>query len=137
MFEAVPGQRGVVRFDVELHLLLQTVGKKERVDGFHVVIVLVFGGFARFRFDQDRAGKADLVFVLDHHPQETPELRLLLPQIRIEKRIVTLAAAPQHVVLSAEPFGQLDAMAHLGRREAKHIGIRIRCGAGHVAGMAE
>ena len=51
--------------------------------------------------------------------------------------VVAFASAPQHVVLAAQPLGQLDAVPHLRGGKAEYVGIRVGRRAGHVARMAE
>ena len=54
VLEAVPGERRVVGFDVDLDLLLEAVVLQEAVDRVDVEIVLMLGRLVRLRLDQDR-----------------------------------------------------------------------------------
>ena len=105
--EAVAGERGVVRLEVDLDLV-QAVAGEEPGHGGGVVVVLVLGRLGRLRLDQDRALEPDAVLVLDHEVQEAGELVELTPQVGVEQRVVALPAAPQHVVLAAEAMGRLQ-----------------------------
>ena len=137
VLKAVAGQCGVVRLDIQLHFLFQPIGDQEGVDGLDIVVVLVLGGFVRFRLDQNGSGKADLVLVLHDHLQEAAELRLLLLEIGIQQGIVALSSAPQNVVLAAETLRQFDAVPHLSCGKPKHIRIRVGSRAGHISRVAE
>ena len=135
--EVVAGQGGVVDLDVDLDLVGQVVALQEAVHGGDVEVVLVLRRFERLRFDEDRAREPDAVLVLDDHRQEPPELVELAPEIGVEQRVVALASAPQHVVVTAEPVGDLEAVGDLGRGEGEHLGIRVGRRPGLVARVGE
>ena len=97
--------------------------------GRGVVVVLVLGGLHRLGLDEQRALEADLVLVLDDEVQEPGELRALAPEVRVEQRVVALAAAPQHVVRAAQPLGDLEHVLDLGGRVREDLGIGVRGGA--------
>ena len=107
------------------------------MDGGAVVVVLVLRRLLGLRLDQQRALEADLVLVLGDQVEEPGELRLLAPEVRVEQRLVALAAAPQHVVRAAEAVGRLEDLAHLRGRVGEHLGIRVRGRAGGIARMRE
>ena len=65
MFEGCTRKNGVALLDVDLHFLFQTELNKEAIDGGHVEIILVLGGFLWLWLDQDRTFEADLVLVFD------------------------------------------------------------------------
>ena len=80
--EAVAGQRGVVRLDVDPVLALEAVADEEAVDGRDVVVVLVLGRLHRLGLDEQLALEADLVLVLGDEVQEPGELLALAPRGR-------------------------------------------------------
>ena len=87
---------------------LEPVADEEAVDRRAVVVVLVLRRLHRLGLDQERALEADPVLVLGDHGQEPGELRLLAGEVRVEQRLVALAAAPQDVVHAAEALGHLE-----------------------------
>ena len=135
--EVVSGERGVVDLDVDLDVLGEVVALQEGMDGGDVVVVLVLRRLERLGLDQDRAGEADVVLVLDDHREEPAELVELPPHVGVEQRLVPLASAPQHVVVAAEAMRGLEAMGDLARRVGEQLGIRVRRRPGLVARVRE
>ena len=135
--EAVAGQRRVVGLDVDAILVLEPVADEEAVDGRHVVVVLVLGRLHRLRFDQELAAEPDAVLVLRDEVQEPGELGALALEVRVQERVVALAAAPQDVVLAAEPLGDLEHVLDLRGGVGEHLGVGVGGGAGLVARMGE
>ena len=101
------------------------------MDGRDVVVVLVLGRLHRLGLDQQLALEADLVLVLGDEVQEPGELGALAAQVRVEERVVALAAAPQDVVLAAEPQRDLEHVLDLRRG----VGEDLRVGVGRRAGL--
>ena len=137
MVEAEARQRGVVRFDVELELAGQTVANEEPVDRRRVVVVLVLGGLVRLRLDQKGTLEADLVLVLDDHAHEAGHLVVFVLQVRVQKRVVAFAPAPQDVVGAAQFLRGIESLLDLSGREGEDLRIRVRGRAGREAGVAE
>ena len=127
----------MVLLDVDLHVVGQSPFLEEAVNRRDVEVVLVLGRLARLGLDQQRALEADLVLVLDRHRQEAAHLLIFAGEIGVEQRLVALAAAPQHIVLPAEPLGGFEARAHGRGGEGEHVRIGIGRRAGHVAAMRE
>mmetsp|Transcript_2506 Transcript_2506/g.7224 ORF Transcript_2506/g.7224 Transcript_2506/m.7224 type:complete len:416 (+) Transcript_2506:80-1327(+) len=133
----VPRERAVVRLEVERKLVLQPVLPQEAEDRGRVVVVLMRHWLARLGLEQQRAAEADLVLVLGHHREEAGEVVELEPHVRVEDRLVALAAAPEHVVLPAQPVRHLEALLDRGRSTREHRRVRIRGGAIHVPARRE
>ena len=137
MIEGVAGERGVVGLDVELEVLVEFVGAQEGDPGGHVEVVLVLGRLLGLGLDQELTGEADLLGVVDRQVQETSEVILFALHVGVEQGFITLAAAPEHVVLSAELNGTVHGLLHLGGRIGENMGVRIGSPAAHVAGVRE
>ena len=135
--EAVTGERRVVRLDVQPVLALEPVADEEAVDRRDVVVVLVLGGLHRLRFDEQLAPEADPRLVLGDEVEEARQLVALAAEVRVQERVVALAAAPQDVVLATEPLCHLEHVLDLGRGEREHLGVGVRGRAGLVARMGE
>ena len=78
-----------------------------------------------------------LVLVLDDEVQEPGELVALAPEVRVEQRVVALAAAPQDVVLAAEALRDLEHVLDLRRGVGEHLGVGVGRGAALVARVGE
>src|SRR3982751_4041313 len=102
MFEAVAGERRMIGFDVDLHLILEPVALEETVYGPDVAVVLVLGRLVRFGLDQDGAVEADLILVLDNIAEKAAELIELMTEVRVEDRVIAFAPTPQNVIGAAE-----------------------------------
>ena len=102
-----------------------------------IEVVLMPGRLVRLGLDQDVAGQADTVLVVDDQRQEPAHLLELAAEVGVEQRVVALAPAPQHVVLAAQPPGGLETLADLRGGEGGHVGIGVGAGAGLVAPVRE
>ena len=135
--ERAPGEGRVVRLDVDLVLALEPVPGEEAVDDGDVVVVLVLRRLHGLRLDEKRALESDPVLLLHDEVEEPSELLALTAQIRVEQRVVPLAAAPEHVVRSAETLRDGQHVRDLSCRIREDGGIRVRRRSRLVAGMAE
>ena len=137
VLEAVAGQGGVVRLDVDPVLVREVVAHEEGVDRGRVVVVLVLRRLLRLRLEQQRPGEADPMLVLGDEGQEPRQLRFLARQIGVQQRLVALAAAPQHVVRAVQPMRRLEHVLDLRGRVGEDLGVGIGGRAGRVARVAE
>ena len=126
VMERVAGQRRVVRLDVQPVLVLEAVPDEEAVDRRGVVVVLVLRRLHRLGLDQERPLEPDRVLVLGDEMQEPGELVALALEVRVEERVVALAAAPQDVVRATEALGHLEHVLDLGGGIGEHLGIGVR-----------
>ena len=92
-----------------------------------IVVVLVLRRLVRLRLDQEGSVEADPVLVLGDQVHEPAELPILAPEVRIEERVVALAAAPEHVVLAAQAMRRFEHHLDLGRGEGEHGGSSSGC----------
>ena len=137
MLNAMPGQRRVVHLDVDADFVHQVVLLEKRVDGGHVEVILVLGGFVGLRLDQQGAFEADAMLVFDHELHEAPQLIAFALEIGIEEGLVALAPAPENVVGAVQPVGGVEGLCHLGRRARKYIRVGVGCGSGGVARVSK
>ena len=112
----------VVRLDVQLQLAHESVLAEEVEASGRVGIILVSGGFARFRLDVEVALEADLLLVLHRHVEERGEVVQLALHVGVVKGRITLAAAPENVTFAAETVGHLERLLHLSRRVGEDVG---------------
>ena len=73
------------------------------------------------------------MLVLHHHLQKAANLLTLLAQVGIQQRLVTFAAAPQHIVFAAELVGSVHGGHYLRGRPGKHLRIGVGRRSGAVA----
>ena len=81
--------------------------------------------------------KPILMLVLGDEVQEAGELIALAPEVGVQQGVVAFATAPQHVVLPAEPLGDLEHVLDLCRGEREHLWIGVRGRASLVARVGE
>ncbi len=91
VLEGMAGKDRMALLDIELHFLFQPMLLQEGIHGRDVVVILVLGRLLRLRLDQDRAFKADLVFVFDDEVEEATHLVELAADIGIEQGFIALA----------------------------------------------
>ena len=137
MFEAVARQGGMVGFNVHLDFFHQAMALEKAIHGAHVIVILVFGGFARFGLDQDGALEADLVFVLHHQVQEAAQLVHLLPHPGVEQCFIPLASAPQHIVFATQFQCRVHRLLDLQGGQGKDFRIGVGSSTRHESTVAE
>ena len=135
--ERVARQGGVVDLDVDPELVEQVVTVQEAVDGRAVVVVLVLGRLLRLGLEQQCPGEADRVLVLGDHGEEAGQLVGLLFHAGVEEGLVPFTAAPQHVVVAAQPMRGVDHVPHLRGGVGEHLGIGVGGRAGRVPRVGE
>ena len=101
----------MVGFEVELERIGQAVAAQEGDDVGGVEIVLMNGRLLRLRLDQELAGEADLLLVLDCEMEEPREMVEFAFQVGVVEVRVTLTAAPEDVVLAAELLGDFERLS--------------------------
>ena len=137
MLEAVAGQRGVVRLDVDPVLVREVVAHEEGIHRRGVVVVLMLRRLLRLRLEQQGPGEPDSMLVLRDEVEESRELRFLSGEIGVEERLVALAPTPQDVIRPPQPMRRLEHVLDLGGRIREHLGVRIRRRPGGVSRVAE
>jgi len=85
MLEGVTCKRGVVGLDVELEVLVETVGMEESDTGGAVEIVLVLCGLLRLGLDEELALEADILCIIDSHLEEGGQMVLLTSEIGVDQ----------------------------------------------------
>ena len=137
VMERVAGQRGVVHLDVDVVLTEQVVPVEEPVHRRGIVVVLVFCGLLRFWFEEEQSVEADAPLVFCYQLKESGKLVRLLAHPGVEQGLVPFAAAPQHVVLPAEPVGCFKHVSDLGCGVGEDIRVRVGRRSGGVPGVGE
>lgn len=84
--------------NVELEVVVESVGLEERDDCLRIVVVLVFGGFLRFGLDEQLPLESDGLLVRDGHSKERRHVIQLTLGVRVEQRGVAFSASPKHEV---------------------------------------
>ena len=137
MLDRMAGQRGMVGFDVHLHVIAQPVGAEEVDAGGRVEIVLVLGRLLGLRLEIELAGEADLLGVIDGHVHEGGQMLDLALHVGVPQALIALASAPERVALPAEFLRHFEGLLHLGRGEGEGVGVAACGGAVHVTRIAE
>ena len=91
----VAGERGVIRLDVEFHVLLEIVLPDEIQARRRVEVVLVLGRLLRFGLEQELPGKADRLGEVDRHVHEPREVIQLALHVGVVEVLSTPRARPR------------------------------------------
>lgn len=121
------GQDGMFLFDVYFDFVFQVIGFQEIVDGCDIVIVLVFGGFLWFWFDQDCIVKIDFVFVFYDYVEELVELIEFLVDVGVEQGFIVFVFVLKYIVGIVEMMGYVYSVFYLGCCIGKNVWIGIGC----------
>ncbi|MOA10808.1 hypothetical protein D3C78_1307140 [compost metagenome] len=77
------------------------------------------------------------MLVLHHHLHKAANLLTLLAQIGIQQGFIAFAAAPKHVVFTAQTLGGVHGGEHLGSRPTEDFRIRVGGRTGTVTRMGK
>ena len=137
VLEGVAGEGGVVHFDIDLEVLVKTVGAEETDHGLGVDVVLVLGGLHRLGLDEEGALEALGAGVVASRGEHLGEVVLLTLHLGVEEGVVAFTAAPEHITGTAELDGGVDGVLDLESGAGDDVELRVRGGAVHVALVAE
>ncbi|MNF82191.1 hypothetical protein D3C84_644910 [compost metagenome] len=137
VLERVASQRSMVRFKVQLEVLFQAVVLQECNRRSRVEIVLVFRRLFRLRLDQELCVEADFFRVCDRHVVQASQIVQLQLHVRVQKRLVTFAAAPEYIVFSAELFTYFKAFLYLCCSVCVYVSVNRRACAVNEARVRE
>lgn len=133
----VPGQRRVIRLQVQLHLVQQIILTQEVDARCRVEVVLVRGRLLRLGFDEELAGESDLHFVVVGEVEELREVIEFAFHVGVQERTVAFATAPEHIVFASEFFGHFQGLFDLSGRKGEDVGIARSRGTVNVTLVAE
>lgn len=105
MHHRVSRQCGVVGFEIELEMILQTVFTQEIQACGGIRIILVFGGFFWFWLDEKLGFHAELFLVIDRHVEQLRQMVEFPFHVSVVKGGVTLASAPEDITIALELMG--------------------------------
>ncbi len=91
--------------------------------GGGVEVVLVGGRLLRLRLDEELAGEADLLLVIDGQVEELGQVVELALQVGVVEVHVAFPAAPEDVVDAAQLLGDFEGLLDLGRGVGEDVGI--------------
>ena len=137
VLHGVAGERGVVRFKVELEMVDQVVFAQEVQTGGSVGVVLMLGRLLGLRLDVELAFKSELLLVIHRHVEKHGEMVHFAFEVRVEQRAVTLASAPENITFTVEFVGDFQRLLHLRCGVGKHVRVATGGRAMDVARMRE
>src|SRR5687767_8627658 len=105
-------QSGVIRFDIDLHILLEAVLEQKAVNGGGVEVILMLGRLVRFGLDENRALESDPVLVVNYESEESAHLVELSFEIGVQQGVIAFTASPHDVVLAPEALRRIQAPAN-------------------------
>lgn len=137
VLHGVAGERGVVSFNIHLHMFGQAVSA-EKVDAIgNVIVVLMLGRFLGLRFEVELALEADLPGMIDRHVHEPCEVVELALHVSVPQIHVAFAPAPECVAHAAQRMRHFQGFLYLRRGVCESIGIATGSRAVYVARVAE
>ena len=137
MFESVTGKCRMVHLDVDLEILVKTMGFEESYDGFSIHIILVLGRFHRFGFDEERTGKPLGTGIVASHAQHGSQMLLLTFLVGVEQRHITFTTTPEHIVGTTQLYSSVNSILNLYGCACHYIEIGICSRAVHITLVAE
>ena len=137
MLEGVAGQRGVVHLNVHLEVLLQSVGAQEANHGLRINVVLVLGGLHGLGLNEESSLEALGACIVAGCGKHLGQVVFLPLHLGVEQAVVTLTAAPEHVVGTAQLDGGVNGVLDLDGGAGHNVELRVGGGAVHVALVAK
>ena len=83
---------------IELEVVQQVVGPQEVDAGRGIAVVLVLGRLLGLRLDEELAGEADLLRIVDGQVHEPSHVVQLAFHVGVVQVLVAFAAAPEHII---------------------------------------
>ena len=127
----------MICLDIQLEILFQPVFTQESKHGGGIKIILMLGRLFWLRLNIEISVVAFRTRILHRHLHQPCHVVQLQCHIGIQKRFITLSAAPEHVTFSAQFYGSVNGIFNLKRRAGKRIRKRRGSGAVHIAWIAE
>ena len=114
----------MVHFNVQFEILVQSILTKKTDHGGRIVIVLMFGGFAGFGFNEESAFEPLLAGVVPRHGEKTGQMVEFPFHIRVEEGHIPFPSAPEYIILPSQFNGGIEGVLDLS--------ARIEIGRAHV-----
>ncbi|OAV73582.1 hypothetical protein Barb6_00076 [Bacteroidales bacterium Barb6] len=137
MLKGVTGKCGMVYFDVQGEVLVQTVMAEEADNGFRIDIVLMLGRFHRFRLNEEGSLEALFATVIACEGKQGGKMVFFALHVGIQKRHIAFATSPEHVVLTAKGNTGVDGVLYLRGGTGDNGEVGVCGGTVHVTLVAE
>ena len=133
----VAGECGVVGFDIEFDDVHEPILADEVQAGCCVEVVLMFGGFLGFGFEEELSFEADGFGVVAGEVHEAGEVVEFAFHVGVPGAHVAFTAAPEDIVFTAEFVGDFDGLFYLSGGESEHVGVGAGGGTVHETGVGK
>ncbi len=137
MLESVAGKGGVIHLDVDLEVLVKSVGAEETDNGLGVHIVLMLGRLHRLRLDEERAFETAGASIVTGSLEHLCEMVFLSLHLSVEKTHVALAASPEDVIRSSKLDSRINGVLDLHSSTGDNIEVRIGGGTVHIPSVTK
>ena len=108
------GQGGVIDFDIEFEIFVQSVITQEPDNRFGIEIVLVLGRFHRFGFDEEGSLETFGTGIITRFGKHHGQVFLFAFHVGIQQRHISFATTPEHIVFAAQLNGGVNGILNLG-----------------------
>ena len=135
MLEGMTCQRSVVHLNIDLEVLIQSVGFEETDNGLGIHIILVFARLHWLGLNEESTLESLRTSIVSRHTEHSSHVLFLTLLVSVEKRHIALATAPEHIVLCAEFDTCVNSVLNLHDSTSHYIKIRVGARTVHVTGM--
>ena len=113
------------------------MGFQKADDGFRIHIILMLCRFHRLRFNKESSCKPVCTAIIAGDSQHLSQMFFFTLLVSIQKRHVTLASAPEHIIRTSQFDCGVDGILYLNGSPRNDIKVGICCGSVHVARVTE
>ena len=100
MLKCMPGQCGMVHFDINGKILVETIMAQEADNRFRIHVILVFSRFHRFRLYQESSFEPVLAGIVTCHRQHHGKMFLFAFHIGVQQAHIAFTSPPEHIVFA-------------------------------------
>ena len=127
----------MVNLDIDLEVLVKTIGTQEADNGLGILVILVLGGLHRLGLNQEGALKALGTGIVTRCREHLGQVVLLALHLGIKQALVALTATPEDVTGTAQLDGGINGVLDLDGGTCHNIEIGIGGGTVHVTLVAK
>lgn len=137
MLKGMQGKGGVINFYINFEVVYQVVGLQEVGYGCCIKIILMFGGFYRFRFNEEVVFEVLFVGVVFGCMQEGCQVVKFVFYICIEQREIVFLAVLEDVVFIVQFDCGIEGEFYLCVGVGYYSKVRVCCCVVYIVGVGK